>query len=323
MVGFQLILVVISVALATYLGDFQPGETILPSSVEDLINNYPLLTTASFLSSGIALTLSIWLAGRLLDRREFASFGFQINKNWWIDFGFGLTLGAGLIGLIFLVEIALGWLSIRGILATLNPETPFLIAILYPLIMFLAVGFYEELLSRGYHLKNLAEGLSGKFIKPQSAILLATLITSINFGIMHASNPNASLASTLNISLAGVFLSTAYVFTGQLAIPIALHISWNFFQGNVFGFPVSGMSFRSATFIQIEQGGPDLWTGGAFGPEAGLLCTLIMILGILIILLWARKRYGRIALFLPLTEHSPIIQQDQKNNNYLSGDKYL
>ncbi|MCK4801363.1 MAG: CPBP family intramembrane metalloprotease [Anaerolineales bacterium] len=282
-----------------------------------------MLSTATFLSSGVALTLSIWLSGRLLDRRNFANFGFQLNPDWWTDFGFGLALGAGLMGMIFLVELALGWISISGIFTTLNPETPFLIALLYPLIIFLAVGFYEELLSRGYRLKNLAEGLSGKYLKPRSAILLATMITAINFGIMHASNPNANLASTLNISLAGLFLSTAYVLTGQLAIPIALHISWNFFQGNVFGFPVSGMSFRSATVIQVEQGGPDLWTGGAFGPEAGLLSTLIMILGILITLFWVRKRYGRIAIFLPLSDPPATVQQDQKNNNHLPGENNL
>lgn len=227
------------------------------------------------------------------------------------------------MGLIFLVELAMGWISISGILTTLNSETPFLIALLYPLIIFLAVGFYEELLSRGYRLKNLAEGLSGKYLKPQAAILLATMISSINFGIMHASNPNSNLASTLNISLAGLLLSTAYVLTGQLAIPIALHISWNFFQGNVFGFPVSGMSFRSATIIQIEQGGPDLWTGGAFGPEAGLLSTLIMLLGILATLLWVRKRSGRIAIFLPLSDPPATTEQDQKNNNHIPGENNL
>jgi membrane protease YdiL (CAAX protease family) len=268
----------------------------------NIITNSPLLTMASLLGSGLLLTLSIWLAGRFLDRRRFVDFGFHFNQRWWIDFGFGLSLGAALMALIFLFELAAGWISINGTFFTQNPETPFLSAIIIPLIIFLAVGFYEELFSRGYHLTNLAEGLSGGIIKPRTAILLATLFSSAVFAVLHASNPHASLASTLNIGLAGIFLAAGYVLTGQLAIPIALHISWNFFQGNVFGFPVSGGDFRSATFIQINQSGPDLWTGGLFGPEAGLLGTGAMILGIIITLIWVRKQYGLIALHLPLAE---------------------
>ncbi len=268
----------------------------------NILANSPLLTMASLLGSGLLLTISIWLAGRFLDRRRFIDFCFQLKQKWWIDLAFGLALGAGLMALIFLFELAAGWISVTGTFVTQNPETPFLSAIIIPLIIFLAVGFYEELFSRGYHLTNLAEGLSGKIIKPRIAILLATLISSAVFAVLHASNPHANLASTLNIGLAGIFLAAGFVLTGQLAIPIALHISWNFFQGNVFGFPVSGGDFSSATFIRIDQGGPDLWTGGLFGPEAGLLGTGAMILGIIITLIWVRKKYDRIAMYLPLTE---------------------
>jgi len=204
-----------------------------------------------------------------------------------------LTRGGGQIA---------GWISVNGVFVTQNPETPFLLAIIIPLIIFLVVGFYEELFSRGYQLTNLAEGLTGKIIKPRTALLLATLFSSAVFGVLHASNPHASIASTLNIGLAGIFLAAGYVLTGQLAISIGLHISWNFFQGNVFGFPVSGGDFRSATFIQIQQGGPSLWTGGFFGPEAGLLGTSAMILGIISTMLWIKKRYGQIDLYVYLAE---------------------
>ena len=290
--------------------------TSFVAGISNAINS-PLLTMASLLGSGLLLTISIWLAGRLLDRRRFIDFGFHFNQRWWIDFGFGLSLGATLMALIFLFELAAGWISINGTFVTHNPETPFLLAIIIPLIIFLAVGFYEELFSRGYHLTNLAEGLSGKIINPRTAILLATLLSSTVFAFLHASNPHASLASTLNIGLAGIFLAAGYVLTGQLAIPIALHISWNFFQGNVFGFPVSGGDFRSATFIQINQSGPDLWTGGLFGPEAGLLGTGAMILGIIIILIWIRKRYGPIALHLPLADPPSVFTQKTDNHSQL------
>ena len=135
---------------------------------------------------------------------------------------------------------------------------------------------------------------------PRGAILATTLLTSMVFGMLHAGNPNASPISTFNITIAGVLLATGMLLTGELAIPFGLHIAWNFFQGNVFGFPVSGGDVRGATFISVLQGGPDLWTGGAFGPEAGLLGLSVTLIGILLTGLWVRWRYGRVRLDLSL-----------------------
>jgi hypothetical protein len=118
------------------------------------------------------------------------------------------------------------------------------------------------------------------------------LISSAVFAILHANNPNASLISTLNILLAGIFLASGYLWTGQLAIPIGLHISWNFFQGSVFGFPVSGTISPGLGLIQIQQSGPPDWTGGAFGPEAGILGLIMIVSGTGLVYLYLKARYG-------------------------------
>jgi hypothetical protein len=102
--------------------------------------------------------------------------------------------------------------------------------------------------------------------------------------------------------VAGLFLGLGFILTGELAIPIGLHITWNFFQGYVFGFPVSGIG-RTTSFIGINQGGPDLWTGGAFGPEAGLIGLLAMLLGSLLIGLWVRLLYGKVRLDTELAQY--------------------
>ncbi len=228
--------------------------------------------------SAVAFPVSIWLAAGLLDRRPFADFGFHFSASWWRQFAFGLGLGAVLITGIFIIELLLGWITITDTFYVVEPNTSFFLAYLLPIIVFIAVGFYEELWSRGYQLTNVAEGLNG-WLGYRNATFAALILTSAVFGFLHASNPNATLISTFNISLAGLFLGLGFVLTGELAIPIGLHITWNFFQGNVFGFPVSGTSTLGATIFQIEQSGPTLLTGGAFGPEAGVIGLIAIAIG--------------------------------------------
>lgn len=257
-------------------------------------------STFFILAELVVMVGGAWLASRLLDRRRFPDLGVRLNRNWWIDLGFGLALGAVLMGLVFATEAATGWITIAGTLQNVPSDLfiassvslSFSVAILLSLLRFIGVGISEEFLSRGYHLKNLAEGLSFRPIGSKGAIVLATLLSSAVFGVLHAGNPNATVISTFNIFLAGILLALGYVLTGELAIPIGLHITWNFFQGNVFGFPVSGTD-AGATLIAIEQGGTPLVTGGAFGPEAGLVGIGAMILGSVLTVLWVRMRYGR------------------------------
>jgi membrane protease YdiL (CAAX protease family) len=208
---------------------------------------------------------------------------------------------------IFLLQLAAGWVTVTGSFVTTNGGA-FFPAILAPVVLFVCVGFYEELVSRGYQLTNLAEGLNGVGVGPGGAIVLAWILSSSLFAVLHLSNPNASALGTLNIFLAGMMLGTGYVLTGQLAIPIGLHVTWNLFQGNVFGFPVSGLDLTGATFIATRQAGPALLTGGPFGPEAGLIAPAAMAVGVGLIALRVRRRTGKLGLHLPLAE-SPSIRR--------------
>ena len=250
----------------------------------------------------LAVIMSVWLAGRLLDRRPFSAFGFHLGAGWWLDLLFGMVLGALIMTTVFLVELLLGWVRVTGSFETHGADASFAVSILFPAAAFLCVGVYEETLSRGYQLKNIAEGLNYPSLGPRGAILLAWVLSSVFFGVLHADNPNATPLSTLNIVLAGLLLGLGYVLSGELAIPIGLHITWNFFQGAVYGFPVSGYGSFGATFLTTEQGGPEIWTGGSFGPEGGLLIPAIMLFGMLLIVLWTRLRTGKASLHTPIAE---------------------
>jgi hypothetical protein len=92
----------------------------------------------------------------------------------------------------------------------------------------------------------------------------------------------------MGIFLAGVFFAYAYIRTKQLWLPIGMHIGWNFFEGVVFGFPVSGLEPYALTRITVQ--GPEIWTGGVFGPEAGLIVLPALILGAFLIYLYTMRR---------------------------------
>lgn len=242
--------------------------------------------------SWMIIVLSLIIAGKFLDRRSFKSYGFALDRAWWLDMGFGLALGALLMAVIFGVEYALGWVTVTP---TLEPNQPlFWEDMFFYLLLFISVGIQEEVMSRGYWLRNIAEGLNFRRIGPRVALWISYAISSSIFGLLHFGNPNSSWVSTVNLILAGLFLGLPYLLTGELAISIGLHITWNFFQGNVFGFPVSGMR-TGTTIITIQQSGPELWTGGAFGPEAGLIGIAAIFLGSLLILLWVKSTRQRLA----------------------------
>jgi membrane protease YdiL (CAAX protease family) len=252
--------------------------------------------------AGLAVAiLTVWLAGRFLDRRPFSAFGFRLGAGWWLDLLFGMVLGALLITVVFLVELGLGWVEVTGSFET-HGGAPFVISILFPAAYFVCVGISEEIVSRGYQLKNAAEGLNYPALGPRGAILLAWFLSTSFFAVLHADNPNATLLSTLNIVLAGLMLGFGYVLSGELAIPIGLHITWNFFQGAVYDFPVSGIEGFGPTLLTTQQDGPEFWTGGPFGPEGGLLVPGIMLLGISLIALWIRLRTGKVSLHTPIAE---------------------
>ncbi len=252
---------------------------------------------SNVLSSNLSLSIAVLLVvlattvmvGKWIDRRRIEDFGFIPSLAWWKEFLFGFGLGALLMGMVFLFGLITGSITLQGYFSGASLERGFIFEFLRALIFCIFVGIYEEILVRGYIFVNLAEGLKMNRIDNKRVLLLAFFISSLIFGLMHILNPGTSWISTLNISIAGIFLGLGMVLTGRLGLSIGLHISWNLFQGNVFGFPVSGVNF-GATLIETNLTGPEWFTGGGFGPEAGVIGLAAMLIGSILILFWMRKR---------------------------------
>ena len=228
-----------------------------------------------------AVTLSVWIARRGLDRRSFTSLGLSLKTPAARDMLVGFLIPAPLFALIFIIQWGLGWLTIEGWGWAAGSFTLTMLGVLLGLVGFFAVGFYEELLFRGYYLQNLRDG---------TGLSIALFLSSAIFALAHLGNFSSSIASSIGIFAAAFFLAYGWIRTGALWLPIGLHIGWNFFQGPIFGFAVSGTPTPSIVVQSVE--GPELLTGGGFGPVAGLIVLPLMALGSLFIWLYTRGRSG-------------------------------
>jgi membrane protease YdiL (CAAX protease family) len=263
--------------------------------------------TSAAVGSVVYLTLGMvqaWLLARFIDRRPFSDYGFHLSPSWWMDLGFGLILGAILMTGIFVTERLAGWVVATAVTVTDSGLAP-APALFLSVFFYLVVAFNEEFAFRGYQMRNLAEGLAGARVSSHRAIVLAWVISSSIFGLGHATNEYATALSTFNIMAGGLLLTLPYLLTGELAMSIGLHTSWNLFQGTVFGFPVSG-SLPSRRVLILEQTGPTIWTGGPFGPEGGFLATIFTFAGCVLIAMWVWARRGRVSLQGSSTRYEPV-----------------
>jgi membrane protease YdiL (CAAX protease family) len=205
-----------------------------------------------------------WIFRRFIDRKTFWSLGFKFST-YRKDFIIGFIVGIALIASGFGILLILGYLSIES----LNVNISLLIGYF---LMFSIGSFKEEIMIRGYILSNFIDSMN-KYT--------ALIVSSLLFAFMHLANANVTALSFINIFLAGILLGIYYVHKRNLWLPISLHFSWNFFEGPICGFEVSGVDVTGVISQEIQ--GPDLLTGGTFGFEGSIVTTLLMIISIVIL----------------------------------------
>jgi membrane protease YdiL (CAAX protease family) len=146
------------------------------------------------------------------------------------------------------------------------------------ILLFIFVAIAEEVMFRGYILRNLMLSVNKH---------IALIISSLLFALIHLGNPNITWFSFLNIVLAGIFLGLSYIYTKNLWFPIALHLSWNLFQ-TLIGFKVSGQESYSIIEFNIKEN--NLLNGGEFGFEGSILSVGFMLISIGIIYKYYKKQ---------------------------------
>lgn len=143
------------------------------------------------------------------------------------------------------------------------------------LIMFIFGAFYEEILIRGYLLTRLyRSGLN---------IWISLSITSLIFSALHLANPDMSICSVVNLFLGGFFDGCIFLLTGSLWTAVISHCAWNWLQGSIFGFNVSGGEFYQS-LITLEYPSYNLINGGLFGFEGSIICTILLLPSVFVLI---------------------------------------
>ncbi|WP_188937311.1 CPBP family intramembrane glutamic endopeptidase [Puia dinghuensis] len=259
----------IGVVVAGISLDQLKAETITSLSQTLMTNYFWLIVMVELAVSFISVAIfRLWI-----DRRSLGSLGWSLDAfpNEAVT---GLFMGPALLGIAALLMKASGHLEWTDI--TWDPSTTFV-----SLGLMAFIAFSEELVFRGYVLGNLMESFSNKWV----ALILSALL----FAIFHFANPGLHTLAFVNLFLAGTLLGINYIYTKNLWFSFFFHLSWNFFQGPILGFHVSG--FQLPSVLVAEPKGDLSITGGDFGLEGSILTTAVSVIALCVLALVFEKKY--------------------------------
>lgn len=231
----------------------------------------------------VAIIASYYLIVRVLEKRPAGTMGLPFGtssdrKKALLSYGKGLGIGLLMMSAVFFLLTLTGQSRVDRIGLEASSVPLFVIYIL----MWLPQGASEEIMTRGYMIPR----LSARFGR-----VAAVGISSLYFGLLHSFNNGFSLPALINLILFAVFAAFLALYAENIWAVCAVHSVWNFAQGNLFGFEVSGTSTSSSVLLtKTSDGASALLTGGSFGPEGGLFVTAVLLVGIgVLILLFRRK----------------------------------
>ena len=253
----------------------------------EFLSGYSLLIVFNL---SIAASIAVPIARKKWDKRSLLSLGLKFDRKALGDLLYGFLLSGLSAGLFLWLVVELGYVEYKGIsMVSWEEAMPSgsayldwikvfsIVSMSLFLLETILVGYWEELVFRGYLFRNFIDGMG---------LVIAVVFSCVIYGLVHSANPNATLVSTGIIVLFGFMRLYGVLLTKMLWLSMGMHIGWNFFQGPIFGFAASG--HESATLVQLKILGPDWLSGGAFGPEGSVLIIPILLLNMLLMYLWSR-----------------------------------
>ncbi|HEY0021434.1 MAG TPA: CPBP family intramembrane glutamic endopeptidase [Longimicrobium sp.] len=208
-----------------------------------------------------------WVMVRVIDQRPVGALGFAAEPAGLRDSAFGTLAGGAMLGAAVVLLAVAGtarWVAEPGTVSE------YVAALGRALVFFWVAAALEEVLFRGYPFQVLVQGIG---------VWPTLLATSALFTYVHRNNPGITPFALANIFLAGFMLGVAYLRTRSLWFATAVHMGWNWAMSGLLDFPVSGLRPFDAPYYDAHETGADWWTGGAFGPEAGVAATVTLALG--------------------------------------------
>lgn len=221
---------------------------------------YELIFQVSTSLSNILFIISCIIIWKIFEKKKINKMGITSIKNGYKELGIGLILGAITMSIVAISIIAIG--NVKLVNSISKPQIS--ISLLYGLISFIFVGFGEEILSRGYIMSVL---------KQTRNIWLILIGPALIFAALHLGNEGIDVLSFINLFLVGVLFAYMFMKSKNIWMPIGYHITWNYFQGYIWGFGVSGISVNG--LYKIENVTNNIINGGAFGPEGGIIVTIV------------------------------------------------
>ena len=250
---------------------FAPGNGV--ASIQEFFFHY-ILYYELFSFVFILLLFIFWV--KVIEKNSLSSLGF-VKKNWLKYLGWGILLSLLQMGVIALVYQVCGIGTFE--LNELSLEPILFILGLFP--FWLLQGGTEEVATRGWLLTRIAA---------RTNLPLAIAISSSLFGILHMGNAGVTFLSVLNIILDGVLAGLLFIYTDSIWLVVAQHGTWNYVQGNLLGFQVSGTGADASIFSFTMGDGPDWLTGGAFGAEGSIITTLVLLVSLVIVYLLGERK---------------------------------
>jgi len=264
------------------------GSVTFDSSVLDSMMKLLMgvMSTKPFLiamTAGYLIIIGVYLLiVRVIEKRSTQTMGLPFHeagdkKKALFSYTRGLIIGLCMMTAVFILLLVTGQARVSGFGLDASSVSLFILYI----IMWIPQGASEEIMTRGYMLPR----LSAKFRRPA-----AVAITSLFFGLLHTGNLGFSIIAFINLIMIAVFFAMLSIYTQEIWTVCAVHSVWNFAQGNLFGFEVSGIVPTASLFqTAAVKTGSGILTGGSFGPEGGLIVTGVITAALIILILIQKK----------------------------------